>query len=541
MSNHTARVLLIEDNPGDADLVRLRLVEANADMEVSCVDRLSVGLESMHQEPPSLVLLDLNLPDSRGAETIRNVLNQAPGVPVVVLSGQEDEELAAKAVHQGVQDYLVKGDFDGKQLARAMRYAVERQALLTSLDMSRKQQLQFKDEFLSHVSHELRTPLTSIYQFVSILFDGLAGGVTGEQREHLGTVLRSVNQLRTMIDDLLETARAESGKLRVEPRCMVLQDVLRQAVAMLRTSAQEKHIGLELAIDSRIPLVCADPDRVLQILTNLIDNAVKFTAPDGSVVVEACLSENDADFVYVSVSDTGRGISPECKSLIFERLYQDPNASESTRKGLGLGLYIAKELVRLQGGRIWVESQPGHGSIFSFTLPLFSLSKLLLPAITEKGRVREPIALVRVELTPLIAPALGNWRETREHCLDILRRCIFPDRDVVLPLIGNSGRWESLMLVVCADQKGVEILMKRIREQLERSDELKTRAAFKLSTTEVPLPASDATETLEQRSQGVVDSITETVMSILQRQGLDLVQAQEQPAHIGAGERGRNG
>ena len=122
-----------------------------------------------------MVLLDLNLPDSHGAETYRRVLEDAAGVPIVVLSGLDDEEIAVNAVHQGVQDYLVKGSFDSKQLARAMRYAIERQALLTSLDMSRRQQLQFKNEFLSHVSHELRTPLTCIHQFVSLMLDGLAG------------------------------------------------------------------------------------------------------------------------------------------------------------------------------------------------------------------------------------------------------------------------------------------------------------------------------------------------------------------------------
>ena len=102
-------VLLIEDNPGDADLVRLRLVEGKSPVDVSCVDRLSEGLASLAKEPPSVVLLDLNLPDSQGAETFRKVLDSAPDVPVVILSGQDDEALAMKALHQGVQDYLVKG------------------------------------------------------------------------------------------------------------------------------------------------------------------------------------------------------------------------------------------------------------------------------------------------------------------------------------------------------------------------------------------------------------------------------------------------
>src|SRR5579862_484929 len=171
MSNGSKHILLIEDNPGDADLVRLRLVEAHSDIPVSCVSRLSTGLASMIVDTPAMVLLDLNLPDSRGADTYRKVLKDAPGVPIVVLSGQDDEELAVNAVHQGVQDYLVKGSFDSKQLARAMRYAIERQALLTSLDMSQRQRLQFKNEFLSHVSHELRTPLTCIHQFVSLMLD----------------------------------------------------------------------------------------------------------------------------------------------------------------------------------------------------------------------------------------------------------------------------------------------------------------------------------------------------------------------------------
>jgi DNA-binding response OmpR family regulator len=169
MDDQTTRVLLIEDNPGDADLIRLRLVEGQSSVKVDCVNRLSDGLASMTNEAPSLVLLDLNLPDNHGAETFRRVMKHAPNTPVVVLSGQDDEALAIKAVHQGVQDYLIKGDVTSKQLERAIRYAVERQALLRSLEISQKQQLEFKNQFLSHVSHELRTPLTCIHQYVTLI------------------------------------------------------------------------------------------------------------------------------------------------------------------------------------------------------------------------------------------------------------------------------------------------------------------------------------------------------------------------------------
>src|SRR6266852_2424419 len=395
MDDQTTRVLLIEDNPGDADLIRLRLVEGQSSVTLDCVNRLSDGLASMTKEAPSLVLLDLNLPDSHGAETFRRVMNHAPNTPVVVLSGQDDEALAMKAVHHGVQDYLIKGDVTSKQLERAIRYAVERQALLRSLEISQKQQLDFKNQFLSHVSHELRTPLTCIHQYVTLLLDGLAGTVAPEQADHLKTILKSVNQLHAMIRDLLEATRADSGKLRVEPRCIDIGELIQQAVAMMRPSATEKHVGLEIGLDQTIPLVHADPDRTLEVLINLIDNGIKFTPADGSVIVKASLVETDPTAVYLSVTDSGRGIPSESLPLVFERLYQDPDAVDGNRAGLGLGLYIAKEIVSLHGGRIWIASQTGSGSTFSFTLPLYSLAKLLLPVITNQGRLRENIVLVR--------------------------------------------------------------------------------------------------------------------------------------------------
>jgi signal transduction histidine kinase len=503
--------LLIEDNQGDADLVRLRLVESNSDLAVSCADRLSTGLEALAGSPPAVVLLDLNLPDSHGAETFREVLNKAPGVPVVVLSGGDDEELALKAIHQGAQDYLVKGQFDGRQLGRAMRYAVERQALLTSLDMSRKQQLQFKDQFLSHVSHELRTPLTCAHQFVTILLDELAGPITPEQRDHLETVLRSVNQLRVMISDLIDATRAESGKTRIEQRCVVIGEVVQQAIAMLRVTAEEKRVGLEAHLDARIPLVWADPDRVFQALINLIENAIKFTPPQGSILVEARLMDLDPNFVYLSVEDTGSGIRPEAKALIFERLFQAPGATESSRTGLGLGLYITKELVQLHGGRIWVESQLGYGSTFSFTLPLFSLAQLLFPVITDQGRLRDSIMLVTVQLTPRLPAGVGDWKEICRSCRELLQGCILPVHDIIVPEMDTAGRAVTFPIVTSTDEHGSKVLMERIRTQLGRCVKLKASGVFEVSARPVALPSGGASDPLEGLVRKVADNIIEMV------------------------------
>src|SRR5260370_2326498 len=161
--------------------------------------------------------------------------------------------MAIKAVQQGVQDYLVKGDITSKQLGRALSYAVERQGLLRALDITRKQQLEFKNQFLSHVSHELRTPLTCIHQYVTLLLDGLAGPLAPEQNDHLKTILKSVNQLHAMIRDLLEATRADSGKLRVDPRCIDIGELMQQAVAMMRPTPAENHVGLQAPLDHAAP------------------------------------------------------------------------------------------------------------------------------------------------------------------------------------------------------------------------------------------------------------------------------------------------
>jgi signal transduction histidine kinase len=517
MDQQTTQVLLIEDNPGDADLVRLRLVEGKFPVNVNCVNRLSDGLAFLRAETPSVILLDLNLPDSRGAETFRRVMEHSPNVPVVVLSGQDDEVLAMKAVHQGVQDYLLKGDISSKHLERAIRYAVERQGLLRALDISQKQQLEFKNQFLSHVSHELRTPLTCIHQYVTLLLDGLAGPMAPDQSDHLKTVLKSVNQLHAMIRDLLEATRAESGKMRIERRCIALGDLVRQAVAMLKPTANEKRIGLEIGLDQRLPLVHADPDRVLEVLINLLDNAIKFTPEEGAIIVQACMVDADDGFVYLSVNDTGRGIGPEAKALIFDRLYQDANSVDNHRSGLGLGLFICREIVRLHEGRIWVSSEPGQGSTFTFTLPVYSLAKLLAPVITKEGRLRSDFVLVRVELTSLTNPPRGNWKEIWRQALDILRRCVFLDKDLVLPATGTSGAAETFFVVASTDLQQSGVMTARIREQLERMPDLRPKCGFTIIAAPVEFSAAGADESLEQQIQSVADSVSQMIVSNMER------------------------
>ncbi|MDP9253436.1 MAG: PAS domain S-box protein, partial [Verrucomicrobiota bacterium] len=259
---------------------------------------------------------------------------------------------------------------ESRQAEQALAQRAEELARINiELDKTRHEQLRLKDEFFSHVSHELRSPLSAIYQFVTLVLDGLAGELTAEQREYLGIALRNVRQLRSMIGDLLDAARAQEAKLIIEPRTVGVTELIEETLSALRPIAKAKRVVLSADVSQDVPSVYADPNRVRQILSNLIDNGIKFTPEHGAVTVTAQVLNDNSEFVRVAVTDTGCGISPDQAQNVFERLYQVPGPAATSRKGLGLGLYICKELVSQHGGRIWVENRRGRGSTFLFTLP----------------------------------------------------------------------------------------------------------------------------------------------------------------------------
>jgi len=255
----------------------------------------------------------------------------------------------------------------------------ERKKLDEALEQIRQNQMRFKDEFLSHVSHELRSPLTAIKQFTTILLGGLAGKLNPEQREYQQIVLRNIRQLQAMIDDLLEVTRLETGKLTVEPERVSVAIAVTDSFNTLQGSARAKGVTLSYNLPPNLPSANADATRLRQILIILLDNAIKFTPEGGSVIIQARVFHKDPRFLLLEVSDTGIGISPEMGQRIFERLYQVSERTETSRKGLGLGLHICKELVTRQGGEIWAQRRSDSGSVFSFTLPVFSLGNLTAP------------------------------------------------------------------------------------------------------------------------------------------------------------------
>jgi signal transduction histidine kinase len=375
----------------------------------------------------------------------------------------------------------------------SLRDVTEQKQVSKELEETRQRQLRLKDEFLSHVSHELRSPLTAIHQFVTILLDGLAGDLNSEQRQYLEIALKNIYQLRTMISDLLEITRAETGKLTIEPQCISIVRVVDETCSTLRKNASVKDIALTAFVPNDLPFAYADPVRIKQILVNLIDNGIKFTRENGTIVVRARTSDQDSNFLCISVTDNGSGISPEDTEKIFDRLYQTENTISGSRKGLGLGLYICRELVLRHGGNIWVESGIGEGSTFFFTLPVFSLTKLITPILTPQNLAKGSVALITIEVSSSEKKALtetdGDEAALRKIAT-ILSRCALPDMDVLLPRIIHGRSGNIFCMVASADQVGTEVLVRRIQSQLALGTGLENPSPdYAVSSTLIEIPS----------------------------------------------------
>jgi signal transduction histidine kinase len=356
------RGLLIEDNPGDARLIREMLRDAGgapAAVELAHADRLALGLEQLTKQVTDVVLLDLTLPDSQGFETFTSLHTQAPDVAIVVLSGLDDETLAVRAVQEGAQDYLVKGQVDGGAILRSMRYAIERQRLETvRRDLERQ-----RDEFFSSVSHDLRTPVAAIKAAIGVVLANMPPDMPLALQRLLGNVDLAADELTGLIEDLLEMARLQSGRVELWRTSVDLRDVIVRAVRALEPLLQARGQQLVFLPPAEPVIASVDAERLGRVLRNLIGNAQKYGRERGTISVTV---EPGATEACIAVTDDGPGIPRDDVERIFERFYRVRGTGSA---GSGLGLAIARALVELHGGRVWVESTPGHGSTFRVALP----------------------------------------------------------------------------------------------------------------------------------------------------------------------------
>jgi PAS domain S-box-containing protein len=232
-------------------------------------------------------------------------------------------------------------------------------------DITRQREVaRMKDEFLSVVSHELRTPLTAIRGSLGLLASGRMGRLEERGQRMLEIAAQNSDRLVRLINDLLDIEKIESGREEMKREEVELARLVREVLESMQSLAESAGVKLEATVGST-PIV-ADPDRILQVLTNLVSNAVKFSTPGGTVSVRAEARENE---VLVSVHDEGRGIPSDKLEAVFERFQQVDSSDAREKGGTGLGLPIARSIVQQHGGRLWAESELGKGSTFSFTLP----------------------------------------------------------------------------------------------------------------------------------------------------------------------------
>jgi signal transduction histidine kinase len=284
-----------------------------------------------------------------------------------------------EALHAGAADYIPKDRATEISLGRAVGNAIERSRLLRSIE-DRNQRLQrVNDElqrtndqirrFYHAVSHEIKTPLTAAREFVALVADGVFGALSDHQSEALGYAIESCDQMASQFNELLESTRLETGKLRLEKTPWNVHKLIAMSLASVRTAIQAKKIALDELVEADLPDLHVDGSRIVQVLANLLSNAERFTEPGGHISVFAERSRV-LDGIAIGVRDTGCGIGEADLPRIFDRLYQAESRTDTlSTRGLGLGLSIAHEIVMLHGGKIVAESELGAGSTFCVHLP----------------------------------------------------------------------------------------------------------------------------------------------------------------------------
>ncbi|MBI2831979.1 MAG: response regulator [Chloroflexi bacterium] len=355
------KILLIEDNPGDARLVQEALKESLNKFTIKIVEKLEQGLDFLLSEDVDVVMLDMNLPDSQGLETLIKFQCRFPRLPVVIMTAVADEVVAVQAVQQGAQDYLVKGQASVALLTRALSYAIERKKMQQQLLEYEK--MAYLGKLSGFIAHEIRNPLatidTSAYYLEKTLKEPGA-----KTKAHLERIRSAVNRASAIIKKLIDMSRMKEPT----PENLDIAELINDLV-------KENHpdcVKLVLDLPARPLVFLADKEQLRMALGNIIRNGMEAMSEGGTLTIAARRVEND---VEISVRDTGPGIPPEIKGHLFE-----PFAT-TKHDSAGFGLAIVKTIIDKHHGTIQAASEPGKGTKFTIRLPVGELTG---KAVSEK-------------------------------------------------------------------------------------------------------------------------------------------------------------
>lgn len=356
MSKKHLEILLIEDDPTFASALQA-LLRRKSIFTFECAHAATFEdadlIMSLRQF--DVILLDLTLPDIQGIETLHAVRRRGYACPVIILTGQDEEDLGVQAMKAGAQDYLIKGEIDGRLLSRAITHAIERARLIYE-----------REDFLATLTHDLKNPLIGANRVIELMAEEKIGKLNDEQINLLFHIKNSNWTLLTLIGNLLEVYRFEKDLATLYFEHTNLMQIINTCMKEIAPIASDRNIQvLKEMPENPEALVLADADSLTRVLRNLLDNALKYTPTGGEVKVSLSSS---ADSVTLKVSDTGPGIPEEDRKHLFERFWRG-RASRRHTPGTGLGLYLCQQIVTMHKGTISCACPSEMGTSFLVELP----------------------------------------------------------------------------------------------------------------------------------------------------------------------------